>query len=106
MVEPVSMNRIKATIHPATGGISVDIPLMLEGKRRDVRLGITLLSAPAKAAQGVEDTLMHLEAAMQTVLTEEITLCDAKGEPVAKETLSVALAEIIEHKIKEPVHVD
>lgn len=96
----ININRGKATVHPNTGGIAVDLPLVIKGKRHNVRFGLNLLSAPAKALGGSEET-PHLEAAIRSTLTENVSICDGKGQHITSNTLSAALADLIELKMKE-----
>ncbi len=99
--KPIDINRVKATVHPNTGGIAVDVPLMIKGKRHNVRLGLNLLSAPVKALDDSEDTLLHLEAAMRTAFVEDVSICDGKGKHVTTDKLSAAMADLIELKMEE-----
>ena len=99
--QPIDINRVKATVHPNTGGIAVDVPLMIKGRRHNIRFGLNLLSAPVKALDGSEDTTLHLEAAMRSALTEDVSICDGKGQHITSDTLSATLADLIELKMEE-----
>ena len=99
--QPININRAKATVHPNTGAIAVDVPLVIKGKRHHIRFSLNLLSVPVKVLNTAEDIKSYLKAAMQIALTENMSIYDGSGKHITSTTLSAALADLIEFKMEE-----